>query len=253
MSPPTRTYLLSFLLVVSLSLAQPTTALGGDSHDQKIIWMDAKDHSQVMFVPERLLNEKELTDLPLTEQNRSYLQGAMGRLEYVEEYRKRTGRTQEPLCPDVNVSPRWRDASSLQELLQKEPLSFFATIEEVVPGYSFLRFSPVSMVYLKPENVLRGDASSLQGAKSLLYLEPWGSIVIKGNPVCWKPPSGFYRARRGDRVLVVGSQFRANPEVLVDNYVFPVSGGAVYPQPFPAVKDFEPIPVKALQVNEVGQ
>jgi hypothetical protein len=246
-----KTFFVKCILLVLVLLSAPVAcASAAEPYDQQIIWMDAKERTDAMFVPERLLNENTLEDLPLIENDRSslksILEGAARGNPEREELYKQLGRKYIP-CPPASRDDRSPKALSLLNHLKARGLAFVATVEDVVPGWSFWIRQPVNMAYVKPLLDLRG---TLQTADRVLaYPEEWASITVNNVEVCYNtPPEGFYRARKGDKVLVSGLLlFQPNPRVIYGAAQFLISGGRVLPQPYSGVLDFTPIAIDDLR------
>jgi hypothetical protein len=246
-----RSFFRSIPLIVALWALPAACASAVESHDRQIIWMDAKEHSSAMFIPERLLNERALEDLPLTDAERSWLQSRLDRAtrgnpEREKDY-KRLGRPY-LACPPASLDDRSSKALSLLGYLKTTDLAFIATVEDVVPGWSFWIGQPVNMVYVKP--VLFLHEKHQTDDRVLIYAERWASITVNGAQVCsWTPPEGFYRARKGDKVLVGAFLYPSNPRIVDGVSVFPTSEGKVLPQPYSMVQDFVPITVDDLRLG----
>ena len=195
-------FVIRCILLVLIALSAPVAcASAAEPYDQQIIWMDAKERTDAMFVPERLLNEHALEDLPLSENDRSSLKSrletaARGNPEREELY-KQLGRTFSP-CPPDSIADRSPKAFSLKDHLKTQDLAFVATVEDVVPGWSFWIRQPVNMIYVKPDLLLNRKLQV--GDRVLAYPEPWASIVVNDVQICSRtPPEGFYRARKETR------------------------------------------------------
>ncbi len=246
-----KSFLRSTLLVLVLWTVPAACASAAEPYDRQMIWMEAKEHNSAMFVPERLLNEHTLENLPLTDAERSWLQShldraARGNPERERDY-KRIGRTYMP-CPPASVDDRSLKALSLLDYLKTTDLAFVATIEDVVPGWSFWIGQPVNMVYVKPVLVLHGRQKT--DDRVLIYAERWASITVNGAQVCSStPPEGFYRARKGDEVLVGAFLYPPNPQILDGVNVFPTREGKIIPQPYSMVQDFTPVAVDDIRLG----
>ena len=195
-------FLIRCILLVLVALSAPVAcASAAEPYDEQIIWMDAKERAAAMFVPERLLNEHALEDLPLVENDRSSLKSrletaARGNPEGEELY-KQLGRTFLP-CPPASRDDRSSGALALSGYLKIKDLAFVAAVEDVVPGWSFWAGQPVNMVYVKPVLILHGKLPT--DDRVLIYPERWASITVNGVQVCYRtPPEEFYRARKGMR------------------------------------------------------
>ena len=250
-----KTFFIKCILLALVLLSAPVAcASAAERYDQQIIWKDVEERTAAMFVPESLLNEHALEDLPLVEDDRSSLKlsletAARGTSEREELY-KQLGRKYIP-CPPASRDDRSPKALSLSAYLKAAGLAFIATIEDVVPGWSFWTGQPIDMVYVRPLSVLRGKLPPED--RALVYPQDWETITVKNVKVCYNaPPEGFYRARKGDKVLVGGlSLYPSNPQVIYGASQVPISKGKVLPQPYSWVLDFTPITVDDLR-HELG-
>jgi hypothetical protein len=243
------TFLIRCILLVLVVLGAPVAcASAAEPYDQQIIWMDAKEHTAAMFIPERLLNEHALEDLPLVENDRSSLKSSLetaarGTPEREELY-KQLGRPFLP-CPPASRDDRSSAALALSGYLKTKDLAFVAAIEDVVPGWSFWAGQPVNMVYVRPVLILHGKLP--REGRVLIYPERWASIKVNDVKVCYRtPPEGFYRARKGDEILVSGILNPLNSRVLGSVSEFPISRGKILPQPYSMVQDFVPVAIDDL-------
>lgn len=219
--------------------------------ESKVVMMD-REGTSIMFVSQRKLNEADWGDIGLTKQQQEVLQSVLGRRAYLEEYNKRTGRT-DPLC----LSPRhteWRsDAQEIGTLVKAEPLVILGRVVQAVPGWEVWGSSPIRMVYVEVESVLRNEGTrKVQKGDLLAFREGYASIEVKGERICHTPPEGFLPAQERQQLLILGRTFAPNPEVLVEAYVFPVAADKVSYKFYPGVKNFSAVRVDQLFPQAAG-
>jgi len=160
------------------------------------------------FVPIEVLREVPLDELPLTDSDRHWYRQRIDIRKNPERWSATFRAGQIPDCmgsePHFDIAPEL-DADHVLESLQSMDTVFLGTVEEVVPGWHFPRAKVGEMVYLRVDEVLRGD---LQSGAVVPEFRHGGRIQVEGVELCDQRENPF---SVGDRVVAAGFPCAVEP------------------------------------------
>jgi hypothetical protein len=200
------------------SLSVPTSCPEGGG----ILWAN-ETHSRALFVPEALVASSMMIPVDLYSQKHLDLR-----------------RSEEP----KNASPcdflepsmgqgTLPDASRLEDLVTSSQIAVVGKIVSTEPGWDARLRRVVTKVTLEVERPLKGG---LKTGNKTDFLSPGGSMRLADKRVCTSPRRGFYQPRVGDEIVISAKPSASDSRLLESPYVFPLSGGKVQPEPYPALR-----------------
>jgi hypothetical protein len=221
---------------------------------RQILWHP--EHSgEAIFIPEVLFQEHDLSELPLTPQQRSDLESWIDKHRnparyYAPVYVARGA----PFCSEPMFSPRQglsEDARPLPDLVREASLAFVGQVAAVVPGKDYVLLGVGRLIYVEVKELLvvadDAKASAPRVGESVAVLKEGGSLKVGGVTLCEKSRPGFDHPEVGDWLLVVGAPPPAGSPFMRDASTFPIENGEVLPQPYRRLqKDETPRSVRSL-------
>ncbi len=199
------------------SLSVPTSCPEGGG----ILWAN-QNHSKALFVPEALLASRMMVPVDLSSQKNFDLR--------LSGESKST-----PPCDFLEPSMgqgTLPEASDLKALVNSSRVAVVGKIVSTEPGWDARLKRVVTKVNLEVTHPLKGR---LKAGSKIAFLSPGGSMLLANKRICTLPRRGFYQPRIGDEVVVSAEPSITNPRLLESPYVFPLSGGKVQPEPYPAL------------------
>ncbi|MGD2115623.1 MAG: hypothetical protein PVG07_11250 [Acidobacteriota bacterium] len=217
-----------------------------EDYSERIVWFH-DNPAEAVFLPQRALDETALEDLPVSEHARDRIRYA---LRFPEDRRRNAFRNECLYEPDLGGPVRDEARMTVEELIASRSLAFVGTVVDTVPGWSAWQGRPVTMVYVRIEEILRNDDDGGDGSDgdgflrvghTVAYSRSHATIDLDGVEACSKLPDEVELPGVGERVLVTGSRFEQHPLFLVGHYVFPVRDGLIQPLRWTRrIRDVEP-------------
>jgi hypothetical protein len=194
----------------------------------RILWVD-QAHMRAIFIPQRVLENIPIDELPLSSFDRHHLR------EQVENFAKgRRG------CDYPDQAQEEQGSASktylLDELISYYPAAIVGVVQRIEAGWSILNLHAAEVAYVLVEEVVferQGGRAPEKGAVvGAIY--PGGSTVVGRTPVCQEREEAYYEPAVGDSVLLVGGLPPEGDSLhYVENMSFPISKeGAVFSQPY---------------------
>jgi len=136
------------------------------------------------------------------------------------------------------------DASGLKDLVTSSQVAVVGKIISTEPGWDARLSHVVTKVNLEVTRPLKG---TLRVGSRIDFLSPGGRMLLADKSMCTTPRRGFYQPRVGDEIVVYAEPSDGDPRLLESPYVFPLRGGKVQPEPYPALlSEQKPLPLSKL-------
>jgi len=196
--------------IAALLLMCSVPGLASDANvTREILWLDP-DHTQPMFVPEEILNERSGNDFP-------QLQRAATGCQALKIWRE------DPL----SYTP-----ADFKAIAESNDLAVTGKVIGQVTGWSTYEGHVVTMIHVRVTEVLRDVNGDMKPGDVAIFRELHGDITVHGVRHCVSPQSGYYTPADGDEVLLVGNRWEGDARVVVSHFVYSVSGGQVAQRAF---------------------
>jgi hypothetical protein len=190
-----------------------------------------------MVLPEKVLNEIDLEELPILDSDRSTLFGALhDRPKRVEEFNQQFPKRPITICYPLPERQDQKVAegppTDFKAIFQKSELVVRGGVTATVAGWSTWVRRVVTMVYVRVEEVLNSPKSGVRVGDVVIYEEDHGSIQVHGAPICTDGPPGLYGTAVGDELLIAAAHWENDPDLLILPYVFPMENRKVSSKAF---------------------
>lgn len=232
--------LLTFMLTALFLGA--TRQCKAEDYERRILWENA-EHTAAAFIPEKVLHEKQLSELPLSENTRPLLEGA---LYFRRNYPPRipVSMKENPceVLGKADPAGSYRHAKSLDELIADTPVALVGKVVEIVPGWLTTLAHAGKAVYFVVDTILKAPEEAVKLGDIRAFEKYGGEITLDGVRLCTEAVPGFYSPRLADRILLVGAMFPYDELRLVGT-TFPIEKDLVLIQPYPWVRD---LPTRSL-------
>lgn len=205
----------------------------------RIYWVPSEPQ-RAAFIPESVLNEKRLEELPLSPSERYSLEWQIEAPKHPAT-NPIDARIKGNSCVYFNSPPPAGsdpDATDLAGLIERSVLAVFGKVVEKVPGWSPSHKHAASMIHLQIEGVLRAP-EDLQAGDRVGFVIP-GETTVHGSRLCTYPsgPSrGFAEPELDDRLLLIGRGFSGDQKLIEGVNKFPIQDGLVLPQPYAMLRE----------------
>lgn len=239
----------------------PGAASGDPTYADRIITQGSGPLAPT-FIPQAVLAQTAIEDLPLSPQQLEYLRWKLGlrgapdkRLESLNRetwLREMRAKHAEPIrdCEVPSSIFRKKPTSAgrsenLLEYIQDADLAFVGTVVAVVDGWSARESAPYQAVYLRAVEVIKDRHHEVPADGVLPFLRQGGSVEIAGLRLCAERQSASEPAQVGDSVLVGGVVPSADLGLLYETFVFLVRDGQITPNDTYVVSDPLPLPLRS--------
>lgn len=227
------------LLLLSLFFA--LTAVGEqkrDTGEEVPLRVGAAQGS--VFLPEDLLTETPIDQLPISEAGRSILRRMVDQQRRPQVWARFFAGRRVPSCVTrfSSMEPGTDPGSAtLPETLADAEIVLTGQIVDVVSGWDAHYSSVAQLATVRVEEVVRRSevSSSLAVDREVRVLFRGGRVRVGGTEICHRPRDGFYRPVTGDRIVVAGRPEERGLPLFVGGYVFPLKDDGVQPQPYASV------------------
>lgn len=219
------------MVLVTLGIAEaggaPEESLG-----EKILWMDA-EHQHALFLPERVTAKVGTEALPIKDYQRRVLDQSIAR------FKSSTSGSgcfwdDPPPGPGTAENPQ-----SLPQLLANQKVAWIGVIKETVPGYTPWYHRVVTAVYLEVQEVLHGAqvAGAPEEGDVVAVFVHGGETSVAGSPLCGNRFERFTAPHVGQRFILAGQPWAADPGFFHDHVRFPVESNEVVPEPLAVLRE----------------
>ncbi|MEM7481730.1 MAG: hypothetical protein AAF481_11195 [Acidobacteriota bacterium] len=217
-----------------------------------ILWMNTR-YREALFIPEAVLRDAEVADLPLDQYSRELLELKIGFVRNPPEYYAPNPRYGPDLeCRErrrIGGSEPWPTARGLVESLEPMPLVLTARVLDVVKGWRALPRGVGRVAWLAPETVFHNDGEDLPPYFAILLQSMGGETVVSNTKVCTiKDVNGLTLPSPDDLILIIGTKSRIpDPNFVKVRFEFPVEKGFVQPQTYREIRDRDPVPLSRVR------
>ncbi|MEM7481728.1 MAG: hypothetical protein AAF481_11185 [Acidobacteriota bacterium] len=235
---------------ISQSAASETNESASSSaevdFETHILWKNTR-YREALFIPEAVLRDAEVADLPLDEHSRELLELKIGFVRNPPEYYFPNPR----YGPDLECRERrrlggsepWPTARGLVESLEPMPLVLIARVLDVIVGWCSWPRSVGRVAWLEPETVLHNEGEDLPPYIAILLQSMGGETVVSNTRVCTiKHVNGLTLPSPGDLILIAGTTGTfPDPFFVNARFEFPVENGFIQPQTYRDIRDRDPV------------
>lgn len=216
-----------------------------ESAPDRIYWVPAEPH-RTLFIPESVLNEKRLEELPLAPSERESLEWQIEAPKHpatnpIDARIKGSPCVDRPSPPPAGSYP---EATDLAGLIERSVVAVAGRVVEKVPGWSPYHRFAAAMVHLQIEDVLRAPEDLQAGDRVSFVIR--GEAMVHGSRLCTFPSRGFAEPELDDRLLLIGLGFSQEQSYVEAELQFPIRDGLVLPQPYASLRDQAPRPLAPL-------
>lgn len=194
---------------------------------ERLIWT-SEEGTSALFLPEQVLNEVALEELPITGVDRSVLK------DLVERFRK----LPPGYCSSAREELKQGSADEtlpLADFVADFKGAFVAEVISIEKGWTPWGWDVSSLAVVRVQQTVhdREGVVPENGAEVGLLFRG-GTLQYHGVTICEKPIEGLYRPEVGDQILVAGSGW-PDSRFFNGRAVFPIDGGMVQPVPYASI------------------
>jgi len=214
-------------LLATLLLAVLAGPVSAESFQDQILWMD-QEHTEALFVPERVSQDLDLADLPIDIMDQGTLVGDISAKEDGAACIVRRSRDKQGSATVTH---------DLSDSFDFPPVVFVGRVVEVVEGWNNWRLVVGRMAYVEVEERIKPNIHPRvePGSVFAIFFEG-GETTIAGERLCFDPGTGAHVPAVGDTLLVGGVEWEADERHFNAFVKFPVVAGRVLPQPYAELK-----------------
>jgi hypothetical protein len=140
-------------------------------NDPGVVWSDAA-RTMLMFVPERVLDQIPLDQLPVPDSVLAKLKAQLPPGDCL------------PMRIGGGLGPPRDDARPLLDVLARDRLAFVGKVTVVERGFSSWREAVATMIHVQVEEAFKSEDGAVRPGDVLLFAGYGGSISFRGATVC---------------------------------------------------------------------